>query len=113
MSNPPESIVINGKAVFSTFSSVPDRLDIRGMKAPFAGIPLPSFFTNIRIKSRIAYMFSIGPYIGMVEFFDDKMFGLAEMTFWNKETNKKFSYHTLMAMRRRFVPTKLANAVCE
>jgi hypothetical protein len=112
MSESPKSIVTNGKAVFGTFSSVPAKLDIRGVKAPFGGIPLPFFITNIRIKSRIAYMFTIGDYIGMAEFFDDKMFGLAEIIFWNKATGKKLAYHTFMTARRRFVPVRTDNAVC-
>lgn len=112
MSDPPKSIVTNGKVVFGTFSGVPAKLDIRGVKAPFGGIPLPSLLTNVRIKSRIAYMFSIGDYIGMAEFFDDKMFGLAEMIFWNKTTGKKLAYHTFMTTRRRFVPVRTDNAVC-
>ena len=112
ISESPKSIVTNGKAVFGTFSSVPAKLDIRGVKAPFGGIPLPSFITNVRIKSRIAYMFSIGEYAGMAEFFDDKMFGLAEIIFWNKSTGKKLAYHSFMTTRRRFIPVKLDNAVC-
>ena len=112
MSQSPKSIVQNGKPVFGTFSDVPVKLDIRGLKRPFAGIPLPSLFTNFRIKSRIAYMFSLGSYIGMIEFFDDKMFGLAEVIFWNRETGKKLVYHSFMTTRRRFVPIKLDNAAC-
>lgn len=57
-------------------------------------------------------MFSVGDYIGMAEFFDDKMFGLADVIFWNKTTGKRNSYHTLMTTRRRFVPVKTDNAVC-
>ncbi|MFA6856717.1 MAG: DUF2804 family protein [Treponema sp.] len=112
ISESPKTIVTNGKAVFGTFKNVPAKLDIRGVTAPFGGIPLPSFITNVRIKSRIAYMFSIGDYIGMAEFFDDKMFGLAEIIFWNKTTGKKLAYHTFMTTRRRFIPVKLDDAVC-
>jgi hypothetical protein len=112
MSDSPKTIVANGKASFGTFSSVPAKLDIRGLTAPFGGIPIPPFLTNFRIKSRIAYMFSIGDYIGMAEFFDDKMFGLAEVIFWNRVTGKKLAYHSFMTPRRRFVPVRLDNAVC-
>ena len=57
-------------------------------------------------------MFSIGDYIGMIEFFDDKMFGLAEVIFWYRSTGKKFVYHTFMPPRFRFVPIRLDKAVC-
>jgi hypothetical protein len=112
MTNPPKNIVQKGKAKFGTFSPVPGRLDIRGIQAPFAGIPIPSFITNIRIKSRLEYVFSVGNYIGLAEFFDDKVFGLADIIFWNRETGKKFYYHTFMSARRRFVPVKTDKAAC-
>lgn len=112
VSEAPESIIAEGKVRFGTFSSVPQKLDIKGLKAPFGGIPIPTFLTNFRIKSRLAYMFSIGDYIGMIEFFDDKMFGLAEVIFWYRSTGKKFIYHTFMPPRFRFVPIRLDKAAC-
>ena len=112
VSEAPESIIAEGKVRFGTFSSAPQKLDIKGLKAPFGGIPIPTFLTNFRIKSRLAYMFSIGDYIGMIEFFDDKMFGIAEVIFWYRSTGKKFVYHTFMPPRFRFVPIRLDKAVC-
>ena len=112
ISEVPESIISDGEAAFGTYMSVPKKLDIRGMKNPFVTVPLPSFFTNFRIKSRLAYMFRLGDYIGIIEFFDDKVFGFAELIFWNTKTGKRFSYPTLMFFRRRFVPTKTDSAVC-
>ena len=108
----PKTIISDGKAAFGTYFTIPQKIDIRGMKRPFVGIPLPAVFTNFRIKSRLAYMFSIGDYIGMVEFFDDKVFGLAEIIFWNTKTCRRYSYHTFMFARRRFVPTKTDKAIC-
>ena len=84
----PKSIVHNGKINFGTYKKVTDKLEIRGLKLPFIGIPTPKIISNMRIKSRIAYMFNIGSYIGMVEFLDSKIFGLAEVIFWNKETGQ-------------------------
>lgn len=108
----PKSIVHNGKINFGTYKKVTDKLEIRGLKLPFIGIPTPKIISNMRIKSRIAYMFNIGSYIGMVEFLDSKIFGLAEVIFWTKETGQKFSYHTMMATRKRFVPTNTQEAAC-
>ena len=82
----PKKIVQNGKIQFGSFFGVSDTVDIRGVKAPFAGVPTSTFFSNFRIKSRIAFAFAVDNYIGLAEFFDDKAFGLAEVIFWDKET---------------------------
>ncbi len=109
---PPEHIIQDGKANFGTYLGVSPKIDIRGMKAPYAGIPVPSFLSNIRIKSRLVYVFSLDNYIGITEFFDFKVFGLAEITLWNKEKNTKSAYHTFMSTRKRFVPTTTDKGIC-
>lgn len=108
----PTHIVENGKAHFGTFKNVSQRFDIKGMRAPYAGIPLPSVISNIRIKSRLNYFFSIEKYMGLVEFFDFKFIGLAEVCFWNKETGKKYVYHSVMPTRRRFIPKNTERGIC-
>lgn len=108
----PESIVQNGKINFGSFSGVPSKIDIRGVKAPFAGIPTSTFFSNFRIKSRVCFVFAVDNYIGMAEFFDDKAFGLAEVIFWNKDNGQKLAYHSFMGPRRRFVPVDTFEAAC-
>lgn len=110
--NAPESIVQNGKINFGSFSGVPSKIDIRGVKAPFAGVPTSTFFSNFRIKSRVCFVFAVDNYIGLAEFFDDKAFGLAEVVFWNKESGQKLAYHSFMGPRRRFVPTDTFEAAC-
>lgn len=109
---PPASIIENGKAHFGTFKGVPSKIDIKGMRAPYAGVPLPSWISNLRIKSRLDYVFSLDKYIGFAEFFDFKVFGLAEIIFWNKETGKKSVYHSLMSARRRFIPKLTTRGIC-
>ncbi len=106
----PEKIVHNGKIHFGSFQGVSDRLDVRGVRAPFAGIPTSRFFSNFRIKSKLTYVFCFDEFAGLVEFFDDKAFGLAEVSVWNRETNQKYSYHTFMGPRRRFVPVDTSEA---
>lgn len=108
----PEKIVQNGKINFGSFFGVPATVDIRGVKAPFAGIPTSTFFSNFRIKSRVSFVFSVENYIGLAEFFDDKAFGLAEVIFWNKENGQKLAYHSFMGPRRRFVPVNTYSASC-
>ncbi len=108
----PERIIQNGKINFGTFYGSPKKIDIRGVKAPFAGIPTWRFFSNFRIKSRIFFVFSNEHYIGMIEFFDDKAFGIAEVIFWDKRTGQKYAYHSFMGPRRRFVPTNTQIAAC-
>lgn len=100
---PPKKIVQNGKINFGAFFPVPSRIDIRGVIAPFAGLPLPSPITNFRIRGRIAYMFSVGNFIGFLEIFDGKIFGLADIILWNRDTKRKYFYHTFMTVRRRFI----------
>ncbi|MCR4900699.1 MAG: DUF2804 domain-containing protein [Treponema sp.] len=109
---PPAHIIENGRAHFGTFKNVSQRFDIKGMRAPYAGIPLPSILSNIRIKSRLNYYFSIDKYIGLVEFFDFKIIGLVEVCFWNKETGKKYVYHSIMPTRRRFIPKNTGRGIC-
>lgn len=108
----PVKIIQNGKINFGSFFGVSDTVDIRGLKAPFAGVPTSTFFSNFRIKSRVCFIFAVENYIGLAEFFDDKAFGLAEVIFWNKENGQKLAYHSFMGPRRRFVPINAEEASC-
>lgn len=112
LKNIPEKIISNGKAIFGSFSGVARKIDIRGMRAPYAGIPLPSFLSNLRIKSNLRFLFTSEKYIGLVRFQDFKVFGLSEIIFWNKETGKKYAYHMIMPTRRRFVPITTNRGIC-
>ena len=108
----PAQIVHNGKINFGTFDGVTDKIDIRGVHAPFAGLPVAKYFSNFRIKSKLFFAFSVENYIGLAEFFDDKAFGLAEVIFWDTKTGQKFAYHTFMGPRRRFIPVDTVHAAC-
>ncbi len=109
---PPEHLVQNGKAHFGSFIGVSPKTDIRGMRAPYAGIPVPSIISNLRIKSRLDFAFSLEKFIGLSQFYDFKVIGLGEIIFWNKETGKKYVYHTIMPPRRRFVPVLTTRGIC-
>ena len=111
-SEPPEHLVQNGKAHFGSFDGVSPKTDIRGMRAPYAGVPVPSIISNLRIKSRLEYIFSFKDYIGISQFYDFKVFGLGEIIFWNKESEKKYVYHTIMPPRRRFIPVSTDKGIC-
>lgn len=108
----PKDIIQNRKACFGTYTEVSPEIDIKGMIAPYAGIPVPPFITNLRIKGRLHYLFSLDKYIGLVEFFDFKFFGLAEIIFWNKETGKKNAYHTMIGPRKHFIPLTTDKGIC-
>lgn len=110
ISTEPASFVHNGKPVFGTFSGHPARMDIRGVKRPYGIIPLPTFITNLRIKSQVSFHFNIGDYIGYVYFLDAKIVGFAEVAFWNKQSKQKCIYRTVMGPRKRFVPHDLEAA---
>ena len=109
---PPEHLVQNGKAHFGSYDGVSPKTDIRGMRAPYAGVPVPSIISNLRIKSRLDYVFSLKDYIGLSQFYDFKVIGLGEIIFWNKESGKKYVYHTIMSPRRRFVPVLTTRGIC-
>ena len=57
-------------------------------------------------------MFNIGSYIGTVDFFDHKVFGFADVVFWNKETGRRFAYRSFMGPRRRFIPHNMEIGFC-
>ncbi|MBQ9206707.1 MAG: DUF2804 family protein [Treponema sp.] len=109
---PPEKIIHNGKIEFGTFQGLLPRLDIRGVRAPFAGFPFPTVITNFRIQSSIMFLFNIGSFIGTVDFFDHKVFGFADVVFWNKETGRKCAYRSFMGPRRRFIPHNMSTGFC-
>lgn len=109
---PPPSLIKNGKPVFGTFSGHVSKLDIRGLHGPFGGVPLPSIVTNFRIKSSISFVFSFGPFIISIIFFDAKLFGFAEINIWNEETGRKYIYKAIMGPRRRFIPHNMEQGFC-
>ena len=111
-SEPPEHLVQNGKAHFGSYNGVSPKTDIRGMRAPYAGVPVPSIISNLRIKSRLDFAFSLENYIGLSQFYDFKVIGLGEIIFWNKSSGKKYVYHTIMPSRRRFVPVLTTRGIC-
>ncbi len=112
ISKPPKKLIQNGKPVFGLYKGIIETLDIRGLKNSFGGLPLPLFISNLRIKSMVQYFFNIGEYVGLIQFFDNKIFGFVEVTFWDKKTSKKFAYRSFMGPRRRFVPHELKMAAC-
>ncbi|MBQ9538613.1 MAG: DUF2804 family protein [Treponema sp.] len=104
----PDGFVKAGKPVFGTFSGVPERIDIRGVRNPYSAFHfLPPIITNLRIKSRLSYFFNIGEYVGCIEFFDAKLFAFEELSFWEKTSKRRYVYRALMGPRRRFIPHSL------
>ena len=109
---PPEKLIKNGKPVFGTFSDVPKKLDIRGVERPFGVLPLPTFITDLRIRSSLFYMFNTKEFIGGIDFFDARLFGHAEVVLWEKNTGRKLAYRAVIGPRRRIVPKKTDTGVC-
>jgi hypothetical protein len=108
----PEKIVSHGKAHFGNFNDVSKKISISGMRAPYAGIPLPAFISKLRIKSKIDFVFNLDSFIGFTRFFDLKLIGLAEIILWDKESGKRYSYHSFMPPRRRFDPKTTNRRIC-
>lgn len=107
LETPPENIIRDRKPVFGTFQGHPSLLDIRGVYRPIGVFPLPTFITNQRIKGHLSFFFTLGEYTGCIEFFDARYFGFAEVCFWNRSTKQRFSYRSLMGVRKRFIPYTL------
>jgi hypothetical protein len=70
----PEKLVQNGKPVFGTFDSLPKKLDIKGVTTPYAGVPYPPILSRLTIRARAVYVFSLGDYVGVVQFFGQQNF---------------------------------------
>lgn len=104
----PDTLIKNGKSLFGSYKTHPSLLDIRDVFRPIGIFPLPTFITNFRIKSRLTFCFNIGDYAGIIDFLDVKIFGFAEVNFWNKTTKQRYSYRSVMGPRRRFVPHELS-----
>lgn len=109
---PPEKLVHHGKPVFGTFDGIPASLDIRGVYRPFGVLPLPTFITDLRIRSSLVYIFNTDEYIGVVSFLDLKIVGHGEVLFWNKKTGRKYVYHTVTGPRRRLISKNTHQGGC-
>ena len=103
----PDKLIKNGAPVFGTFAAAPEMLDIRGVRRPFASLPVPSILTNLLIRSNIACVFNMGQTMCSVDFFTGVLVGFIEIVFWNAEKRKKCAYRSLIAPWRRFIPYSL------
>lgn len=108
----PEKIINDGKPVFGTFDTIPRKLDIKGVTAPFGGIPLPPALSRLRIRARAIYTFNINGFFGTVDFFDNKILNMAEFALWNIRTGQKFVYRQFLGARKRLIPTHLNEGQC-
>lgn len=108
----PKKIIQHGKPIFGTFNSLPEKLDIKGIKAPFLGIPIPPIFSRLRIRARLIYTFSFEDYLGSIDLFDNKIVNMAEISLWNKVTNIKYVYRIFLGLRLHLIPKKLKKAIC-
>jgi len=112
LSEPPKKLIKNGKPIFGTFINAPDKLDIRGVLRPFGVIPLPTFITDLRIRSNLSFTFDTDEYIGTIDFLDIRIFGHVEVVFFEKKSGRKLSYRSIIGPRRRLIPKKTDNGVC-
>lgn len=108
----PKQIIKNGKPIFGTFNSLPESLDIFGIREPFLGIPMPAIFTRLRIRPRLIYTFNFADYLGSIDIFDNKVLNMAEISLWNKKTNTKYVYRIFLGLRLHFIPKNLKKDVC-
>ena len=108
----PETLIKDGKAQFGSFSIPPKSLDIKGIKSPFGVLPLPTFITNLRIRSNLSFLFSTSEYIGTIDLLDSKIYGFSEVNIWHKKTLKRYTYKNVMVLIRRLIPKDLEKSIC-
>ncbi len=108
----PEKLIQNGKPVFGTFDTLPKELDIKGVTAPYGGVPYPPILSRLRIRARAVYVFSVGEYLGLIQFFDNKLLNMAEFALWNTRRGTKYVYRKFLGVRRKMIPTKLDAGRC-
>ena len=111
--NAPDSVVRSGQPIFGDFDKAPDFFDIRKLKQPFSLMPLPSFFTDSRIRSNLCFTFLTEAYMGTMEIMDANYFGFAEINMWEKETGRKVSYRSFIVFRKRLIPRRMKSGICK
>jgi hypothetical protein len=107
----PDALIKNGSPVFGTFAGAPASLDIRGVRRPFASMPLPPFVTNVTIRSNMAFMFNTGRFLCSVDLFGAYLFTFVEIVFWDTETHRKAAFRSLVGPRARFIPDSLRRGI--
>ena len=108
----PDNLIKDGKAQFGSYSKPPKSLNIKGMKYPFGVLPLPTFITNLRIRSNLSFIFSTSEYFGTIDLLDSKIYGFSEINIWNKKTLQRYSYKNVMLLIRRLIPKDLEKGIC-
>lgn len=108
----PDNLIKDGKAQFGSYSKPPKSLNIKGMKYPFGVLPLPTFITNLRIRSNLSFVFSTPEYFGTIDLLDSKIYGFSEINIWNKKTLQRYSYKNVMLLIRRLIPKDLEKGIC-
>ncbi|MGL4987353.1 MAG: DUF2804 domain-containing protein [Treponemataceae bacterium] len=107
----PKQIVKYHQPIFGTFKTPFDKLDIKGLRSPFGGIPFPQFLTNLRICASMTFSFSTENYIGIITVFDIKLFALSDFVIWDKETQKKYVFRKIFFPFRCLIPLSLEKGV--
>ncbi len=107
---PPKKLIKDGKPLFGTYSPLPKKMDIRGVKRPFANFPLPPFITNMRIRCSISSLVQTDDFIIYFSILDARFFSYTEVIFWNKKTGKKFPFRHTTGIRHRVVPKNMEKA---
>lgn len=100
------------KPRFGSYEGTPKSLSINGVRFPYGIIPLPTFITNLRIRSNFSFVFSFDDYIGSIDIIDIKIAGFYEMNIWNEKTNIRYSYRGITGIHKHFIPKNMEKAIC-
>lgn len=109
---PPKHIVENGIPMFGNFNFPPEKLDIQKLKQPFSLMPLPNFLTKLRIRTNLCFSFVADEYVGTLEVMDANWFAFAEVNVWERKTNRKLPFRTLI-LRRHTIPRTVQQGICK
>ncbi len=92
----PQKPVKKGKALFGSYNGWFKYFDIKGLVRPFGNLPIPTIFTNLRIKEVFRFMFCSDELVAEIEFFSGGYFSFMETTLWITETQQKLAYRQLL-----------------
>lgn len=83
-------VLENGKIHFGTFDSVPENIDIRGLRKPFGLLPLPIFSTNTRVRSSVAFKFSTEKFLGFFQIFNTRFLTYGEFVLFDTQNKQRY-----------------------
>ncbi|MGP1587040.1 MAG: DUF2804 family protein [Treponemataceae bacterium] len=112
LSKSPETLIKNGKSLFGSYDTPPKSIKISGVYRPYGIFPLPTWITNLGIRSTCSFVFNTEEFLGTIDMLNIRIIGLLEVNIWNKSTNQRFSYRGITGIHRHLIPKNLDKGIC-